>query len=59
MNKELLSEFISEDTNAKTLLLFGGNVERRQQIIALLQPLQNLSIYGALSEAEGMEKLQS
>jgi hypothetical protein len=57
MNKVLLSEYISEDINAKKLLLFGGNIERRQEIIALLQPLQNLSVYGTLSEAEGMEKL--
>jgi hypothetical protein len=59
MNKESLSEYISEDKNAKTLLLFGGNMERRQEIITLLQPLQNLSIYGALSEAEGMDKLRA
>jgi hypothetical protein len=51
------SAYISMDANAKTLLLFGGSVERRQEIISLLQPLENLSVYGALSEAEGMDIL--
>jgi hypothetical protein len=57
MEHKLQSVYISMDANAKTLLLFGGSVERRQEIISLLQPLENLSVYGALSEAEGMEML--
>ncbi len=57
MSTTLLESFVSQDANAKTLLLFGGNVERRHEIISLLQPLQNLSVYGALSEDEGMEML--
>jgi hypothetical protein len=59
MSKDLLAEYISDNPNAKTLLLFGGNVERRHQIITLLQPIQNLSVYGALSEDEGIEHLQA
>ncbi len=57
MNTTMLESFVSQDVNAKTLLLFGGNVERRQEIISLLQPLQNLSVYGSLSEEEGIEML--
>ncbi len=59
MNTNLLKEFISKENNAKTLLLFGGNVERRHEIISLLQPLTNLSVYGSLSEEEGIGKMQS
>jgi hypothetical protein len=58
MPNNLFTEYISTEANAKTLLLFGGNVERRHEIISLLQPLTNLSVYGALSEEEGMEMLQ-
>jgi hypothetical protein len=59
MNEELLSAYIPRDTNTKTILLIGGSIIRRQEIVSLLQPLQNLLVYGALSEAEAMEKLQS
>lgn len=55
----LFTEYISTEVNAKTLLLFGGNVERRHEIISLLQPLTNLSVYGALSEEGGIEKMQT
>jgi hypothetical protein len=58
MTNNLSSEYISTEANAKTLLLFGGNVERRHEIISLMQSLTNLSVYGALSEEEGMEMLQ-
>jgi DNA-binding NarL/FixJ family response regulator len=59
MNNNLFTEFISGDENAKTVLLFGGNPERRQEIIQLLQPLTNVSVIGALSEEEGMAQLQT
>jgi 4,5-DOPA dioxygenase extradiol len=58
MTNNLFTEYISTEANAKILLLFGGNIERRHEIISLLQPLINLSVYGALSEEEGMEMLQ-
>jgi hypothetical protein len=58
MTNNIFTEYVSTDANAKTLLLFGGNVERRHEIISLLKPLTNLSVYGALSEEEGMEMLQ-
>jgi hypothetical protein len=55
----LFTEYISAEANAKILLLFGGNIERRHEIILLLQPLTNLSVVGALSEEEGLEKIQT
>jgi organic radical activating enzyme len=58
MYNNLFTEFISADADARTVLLFGGNPERRHEIIELLQPLKNVSVHGALSEEEGMELLQ-
>ncbi len=59
MNVNLFTEYISNEVNSKTVLLFGGNIERRHEIILLLQPLSNVSVYVALSEEEGIEKLQT
>ncbi len=59
MNNTFKTEFISTEKNAKTLLLLGGNVERRHEIITLLQPLKNVSVHGALSEEEGIQMLQT
>ena len=53
------SEVISENVNAPVLVLFGGNPHRRDDVIKLLCSFGDMSIYGALSEAEGMDKLQS
>lgn len=55
----LLSEIISEQTNAPVLVLFGGNPYRRDEVIRLLQSVGDISIYGVLSEEEGMEKLKT
>jgi hypothetical protein len=42
MEHKLQSAYISMDANAKTLLLFGGSVERRQEIISLKSAYQSL-----------------
>jgi hypothetical protein len=57
-NTTLLSEYISEDINAKNLVVFGGSEYRRDEIIRLLMPL-GLNIFGTLSEKEGIEKLNN
>jgi hypothetical protein len=59
MITNLITEYVSTDEKAKTLLLFGGNAERRHEIISLLQPLTNLSVFGVLSEVEGIEKMKT
>lgn len=43
----------------KHLLLFGGNAQRREQVIRLLSSIQNLEVTGALSEEEGIALLAS
>jgi hypothetical protein len=58
MEKTLLSEYVSNVPNAKKLVLFGGDIGRRHEIIALLMPIGNLSVYGTLSESLGMEKIK-
>ncbi len=57
--KTLKAEHHSKSINAKTLVVFGGNEERRNEIITLLMPIENLNIYGTLSQEEGIEKLKS
>jgi hypothetical protein len=52
-------QIMSTEINIKTVLLFGGNPERRQEIIDLLQPLHNTHVVGAISEEEGMQQLQA
>ncbi len=59
LNTNLSTEYISTEANTKTVLMFGGHAERRQEMISLLKPLTHLSVYGTLSEAEGIEKIQS
>ena len=58
MDKILKSEHISANANAKILVVFGGNEERRDSVINLLSPIDNLTIYGMLSEEEGIAKMQ-
>jgi hypothetical protein len=56
INKQIM---MSTEIRTKTVLLFGGNPERRREIIDLLQPLQNTIVIGTLSEEEGMEQLHT
>ncbi len=53
----LLSEHISVNNTAPVLLLFGGNPLRRDEVINQLKQLGDLTIYGTLSEEEGMKKI--
>ena len=57
MENELLTEYITPDANAKVVVLFGGNPNRRDEVIRLLMALKTISIYGTLSEEEGMKKI--
>lgn len=53
----LHSEKISENKDAKNLVVFGGNEMRRHEIINLLSSIDALTIYGTLSEEEGKGKI--
>lgn len=53
----LLSEIVSSKPHAPVLILFGGNPHRRDEVIRLTQSIGDITIYGVLSEEEGMKKI--
>jgi hypothetical protein len=59
MQQQLLSEIISTDSNSKVLVIFGGNPQRRHEVIEMMSKIKRLTAYGSLSEAEGMDRLQN
>jgi hypothetical protein len=62
MNPEtLMNELLYESLGsaaAPTVVLFGGSSQRRHEVIEHLQRLGDINIYGTLSEADGMAKLE-
>lgn len=54
----LLEKHISQNANAKVLVLFGGNPLRRDEVIRHLMTIDNLSIIGTLSEEEGIATIK-
>lgn len=44
--------------SAPTIVLFGGNPQRRHDVIELLKGLGDINTYGTLNEEEGMAKLK-
>jgi hypothetical protein len=57
MENNLLTGRVLENLNAKKIVIFGGSPYRRHEIVELLSPIENLSIYATLSEVEGMKKI--
>lgn len=57
MMNVLLHESLGS-AEAPTVVLFGGSPQRRHEVIKQLQSLGDITIYGTLSEAEGMAKLE-
>jgi hypothetical protein len=55
----LLSEIISKNPDAPVVVLFGGNPMRRDEVIQSLKTIGDITIYGTLSEEEGMEKIKT
>lgn len=53
------AERLSSNKNAAVVLMFGGNPYRRDEIIRLLEPLGDFSIFGAISEEEGLDLLST
>jgi hypothetical protein len=53
---ELLSS-ITAPGEAPVMVLFGGNPQKRDQVLRLLDTLGGLTAHGALSEEEGMRLL--
>jgi hypothetical protein len=58
MEENLLTGRVLESGDAKKIVIFGGNPHRRHEIVSLLLPIENLSIFATLSEVEGMEKIK-
>lgn len=54
----LYENHISNVPNAKVLVLFGGNPARRHEIITHLRTIDGLTIYGTLSEQEGLSAIR-
>ncbi|OYU94082.1 MAG: hypothetical protein CFE21_17945 [Bacteroidetes bacterium B1(2017)] len=55
----LTREHISYDVAAPVIVLFGCNPFRREEVINHLKQIGDITIYGTLSEEEGMEKITS
>lgn len=58
MENNLLTGRVLQDKNAKNIVIFGGSPVRRHEIVELLSPIENLSIYATLSEEEGVAKVK-
>jgi hypothetical protein len=59
MQQQLLSEFISPDSSAKVMVIFGGNPQRRHEVLGMMSKIKGLTAYGTLSEEEGMNRLRA
>lgn len=59
MENTLLTEYIAPVADARVLVLFGGNPHRRDEVIRQMMTLPGVSIYGTLSEEEGIRKLKT
>jgi hypothetical protein len=55
----MLTEHLSTNTNAPVVVLFGGNPLRRHEVILSLQTIGDITIYGTLSEEEGIAKINA
>ena len=53
----LTSEYISNNAAAPIIVLFGGNPFKRDEVINHLKQLGDITVYGTLSEEEGIKKI--
>ena len=59
METKLKSEFIHKDPNAPVMVIFGGNAEMRDHVVGMLQDFNKVTVYAALSEEEGLNRLKT
>lgn len=57
--QKLLSEIIDKDENAPVMVIFGGNPFRRDEVLQLIQSISGITVYGVLSEEEGLQQLKT
>ncbi len=55
---DLVTHYPSKQENAPTILVFGGNPQRRAEVVSLLKTASDLNIYAALNESSGLETLE-
>ena len=55
----LKSEYVAEGESTPVIVLFGGNPYRRHEVVSLIESMGQVTVYGTLSEAEGMAKIQA
>lgn len=55
---DLLSALVGSEA-APVVVLFGGNPVRRDEVLRSLKQLGDVTVYGALSEEEGLDLLRS
>ena len=53
-----LKQEVIGSSAAPVMVLFGGSPDRRHEVIELLKTLGDITVYGTLSEAEGLAKLE-
>ncbi len=56
---KLIEKHISTNTDAPIVVLFGGSQVRRQEVIYLILEVADLTIFGTLSEEEGIDTLEN
>ena len=54
---ELKSEFIHPDPKAPVAVIFGGSPHMRDGVIRVFEQWGKATVYGTLSEEEGLQKL--
>lgn len=55
----LVSKIISDNKNAPVIVIFGGNEQRRNDVLLMIKSIGEITAYGALSEEEGLEMLKT
>ncbi len=55
----LVREVIDSNPSAPTMVIFGGNPLRMNEVVSLIKQLGGITAYGAFSEEEGMELLNA
>jgi hypothetical protein len=59
METKLKSQFIHNHPDAPVMLIFGGNPNMRDHVVGMLEEFNKVTVFAALSEEEGMQRLRS
>jgi hypothetical protein len=56
---QLKSQYLHPDPDAPVVVTFGGSPQMRHQVVSRLESTGRLTVYGTLSEPEGMGRLST